>query len=462
MSEVTKEKPLSEQEKNDLLSMNIEDEFNEISNDLDKFHSIFYQIWEMGYPKLSFEVPTAAIKFDKQGKRIDFIFNPLFWKQSDRYTKEFVICHECLHVILNHGIRIKDLKNNKLSSMIANYALDVVINHMLVDKFNFDRLSIQNGEDFCWIDTVFKEDHKNVEKNRAFEYYFGLLKNKIIEDVKNSKFVIKSNDGSMSDLDFETIDSHDFLDEIDNEELKKMIEDHLEKNLHEDDKKDFINKIDKTGEGSEKIKESNAAKFAGKGSQGLLFKIDTTTRVKRKKKWETVIKKWSLRFIKEDQYNEQWARVNRRVSDLSSSLMLPSDVEEENKDEDMIEVWFFQDVSGSCIHLKDRFFNAARSLPKERFIIKMFSFDDVVYDVDFKKGEIYGGGGTSFDIIEQKIQREIKKSNSKYPDAVFVITDGYGTHVNPQHPKKWYWFLSYDYKHFIPKECNVYMLNNFE
>lgn len=453
-------KNLSEEQVKDLLGMNIKDEFNKISKDLDKFHAIFYQIWEMGYPRLSFEVPTAAVAFDKKGKTIDFIFNPIFWKESDIYTKEFVICHECLHVILNHGIRIKDLKGNIFWQNIANMALDVVVNHMLIDQFNFDRISIKNQENYCWIDTVFGKDYDKVEKNKSFEYYFGLLKDNIKESACSGKMRIKNLDGTMSDINSQTIDIHDFIDGFDDESIKNTIKERINKSMNEFDKKDFHDKIKNTGEGKESIKSNEQE--AGNIAAGIKFITNIYEKVNKKRKWETVIKKWSLKYLKSEQDVEQWAKTNRRINGLETNLLLPSDIEDHNISNERINVWFFLDTSGSCIHLKDRFFRAARSLPQDKFIIRLYSFDTEVYDVDIEKGEVYGGGGTSFYIIENRIQRDIKKYNTKYPEAVFIITDGYGDTVVPQFPKKWYWFLTTKCKSYIPKDSNTYMLSNYE
>ena len=83
-------------------------------------------------------------------------------------------------------------------------------------------------------------------------------------------------------------------------------------------------------------------------------------------------------------------------------------------------------------------------------------FDTKVYETTIESRRLYGFGGTSFDIIEDYIQSYIKKNNLKYPEAVFVITDGCGNSVNPQIPKNWYWFLSKNYITYIPKESNKF------
>ena len=95
----------------------------------------------------------------------------------------------------------------------------------------------------------------------------------------------------------------------------------------------------------------------------------------------------------------------------------------------------------------------------------MFCFDTRVFklsDEDIAAGKLYGFGGTYFHILEEYIKQEIKKENKKYPDAVFVITDGMGDNVYPQIPQRWYWFLSADYTYCIPNKSHKFMLENFE
>ena len=458
---MTQNEDLTQEEKEKLLSLNIHEEYAAISRNLDKYHAIFYQIWEMGVPRLSFEVPTAAVRFDEKGKNIEFLFNPVFWRDSDTYTKEFVICHECLHVILNHGMRIKDMKASKLNNLLANQCLDVVINHMLVDKFNFDRQSVQNQEKYCWIDTVFGQDHQKIDRNRAFEYYLGQLKNRIVENIKNNTFVIKNDDGSESEVEAETIDAHDFLESIDDEKLKKELASEINKKLNENDKRDFIEKINKTGEGYKNLNNKPNSQEGGTNDGGLLYRLSLPP-VRRKRKWETVINKWSKKYKCSEEGVEQWVKINRRIANLSNDLILPSEADDENYKEERINVWFFLDTSGSCINLKERFFSAAKSLPNDKFNIRLFCFDTQVYDVNIADLKVYGGGGTSFRILEEKIQQTIRAEKIKYPEAVFVISDGYGDMITVAKPKRWYWFLTTAFKSYIPQDSSVYLLSHFE
>jgi hypothetical protein len=160
---------------------------------------------------------------------------------------------------------------------------------------------------------------------------------------------------------------------------------------------------------------------------------------------------------------DSWVHPNRRFNLISSEFMLPSTYEIEAPNKERVEVWFFLDTSGSCSHLGERFFKAAASLPENRFDVKLFCFDTGVYPTSLKEKKLYGFGGTCFHQIEDYIQQETKAKNKKYPKAVFVVTDGYGSDVYPEHPKKWHWFLTPHHSTSnIPKECNKYNLKDFE
>lgn len=392
-------------------------EWLEISLALENHHAIFYKLWQMGKPELTTEIDTAAVKFDREGNYFLFLFNPDFWESLDFYNKLFVICHECLHVILNHGVRIKDTKN----ATVSNQALDIVVNHLLVDKFYFERNKIKDWGDYCWADTVFPD--QKISHSESYEYYYNIFKKTY-------------GDGSPLKIT-KTVDEHNF--EFDVGEVLKNI-----KELSDEEKRSLINSLGKNaGEG-------------GGGYSLLLLKS-----VKKKKKWESIIKKWSTSTLKQADFeSEQWARLNRRLSMLPQDMFLPSDmeIEEVQKTKDKIEVYFFLDTSESCWEYKTRFFYAAQSLSEKKFKIHLYCFDTLIKETTLESKRIYGGGGTSFKIINDFINKLPKQ-----PDGVFVITDGYGDFINPQKPERWHWFLTKDNtKSFISKKCNFYELSEFE
>lgn len=391
----------------------------------------------MGKPYLTDKIPTAAVQFDKEGRFINFLFNEKFWQECDDYKKMFVICHEALHIVLQHGTRFLENVNNQ----IANIAMDIVVNHSLVRDFGFIRSEVDPNTDYCWVDTVFK-DKKYLgfpyPDDESTEFYYNEIEKKLQEE--------NNGEGSNSNgKGNQLVDDHSGVSDGELEEIVKEAIDSLDES-EKQQLKDSLSKIKKAGTAT-----------------GNWMNINKIKQV-RKRKWETVIKKWQMQIRKlAEAEKEQWIRKSRRMNSYHNGLILPSDAEIEcfSMHKNKVNVHFFLDTSGSCINLAERFFTAANSLPKEKFNIRLFCFDTRVEEVDLSAGKIYGGGGTSFDIIENKIQEEKKKTN-KYPAAVFIITDGMGTKVTPEFPNRWHWFLSENNKRYIPKESFVYSLSDFE
>lgn len=421
------------------------DEYFGLSRRLECHHALFYTVWNLGVPIFSEIVPTAGVRFNDDGDCVEFVFNPKYWENLSEYERVFVICHECLHVILHHGHRIRDAKDSE--RQICNIALDVVVNHSLVNHFGFDRYRISNQQELCWVDTVFPG--KIVPENESFEYYFNLI----------SKL------GSCSGGDegqenvgtgLKTPDDHSMLGDSDWEDAIGKVSDEMS----DIDKSSVQGVIEKhyqpTGD------EAEGGLLPGVGTIGS-WTFANVGMVQVKRKWETVIKKWSLKYDRPEFKDvEQWARLNRRFSMIEDELMLPSEMEQEFEVEGKVEVWFFQDTSGSCAGYRDRFFKAAMSLSTERFHVRLFCFDTQVYETSLESKKIYGGGGTCFAIIENHIQQTLQSEMIDYPEAVFVITDGCGTKVVPQKPQNWYVFLTTKQKSCFPNTCHFFQLKDYE
>ena len=145
-------------------------EFSEISKDIIKHHGIFYKFWDLVRPSYtnSKKVPTACVIFNKENQCIDFLINKKFWDKLSQEKKNFIICHECLHVILEHGKRACSI-NTKLNPELTNACLDIPINEMLIKYFGFDKKDIDPKGKFCWANTVFKKEkvpnHSRLSKN---------------------------------------------------------------------------------------------------------------------------------------------------------------------------------------------------------------------------------------------------------------------------------------------------------
>ncbi len=104
------------------------EEFLELTRELEKHHAVFYKLWQIGKPLFVTNTKTAYVQFDKNGECILFGINKNFWDSCSLKKKAFVICHECLHIIFNHGLRIVNSNNGNL----GNIAADIVINNELI------------------------------------------------------------------------------------------------------------------------------------------------------------------------------------------------------------------------------------------------------------------------------------------------------------------------------------------
>lgn len=427
------------------------EEWNEVAKHLDAATPIFYMMWKLGRPVYSDNIDTACVLFNKEGNCVGFEINQKFWESLTLTQKAFIIAHECMHVILNHGIRAKDLMEKNVLMECANKSMDVIINETLAKNY-FNRKELGDLSDkLCWYDTCFdKKD--NIEHDKNFEYYYNVMcRKKPNGDNRSGSGKSKG----------QLLDDHSGL--WDKQADWESVEDYLNQVAENCSAQDIQNMLDKIGK---QIQDANSSAGGSRGTgAGGGFLIIKPELVKKKKKWETVINKWATTQLKQvDKDQEQWARINRRFVLMGDDMFIPSEIEIEDVDEDQkkIDVWFFQDTSGSCQHLAPRFFKAARSLPEKSFNIRMFCFDTEVYETSLKSGKLYGFGGTSFSCIEHKIQSIMNKEKVKYPKAVFVITDGYGDNVHPQHSDRWYWFLSCNYKYCIPQKSSTYMLQDFE
>lgn len=441
----------------------MENEYFTVVRALRKHHALFAAFWTVGtileidHPQM----PTAAIVWDKEtGAGVQFLINPQFWATLNAHSKAFVIAHEIMHVYLDHGRR-----SLGLDPTMANIAQDVVINHYLVDRFDFDRAELTFGESYCWRDTIFPD--RKVEPDRCFEYYYEQLQQQggAPQDGQSDE----GGEGEPGQGQNQTVDVHNFMDgELDNDLLDAIQEavDDLMDRITPESVEDFQDMIDKGNKDEAKKVEEEKEKNQGAGSMaGTLKKRIQLGRVKKKRKWETVVQDVLGRFqgMERDVDIDLWTRPNRRLTAFEGELILPAEINESVPVRDRIDVWFFQDTSGSCVSYAERFFKAAASIPEDRFRIRGFCFDTRTFEVDFRKGELQGFGGTAFQPIENRIQQTIQKEGCAYPQAVFVITDGYGSRVTPQHPDRWHWFMTDGHStSYIPQESSRYLLKDYE
>lgn len=421
------------------------DEKIEIAQHLDASHSLFRKFWDLGEPIFTDKVPTAAVTFNENGDFLEFLFNEKFWNKLTTYDKAFVMAHEMLHILLEHGFRINDENSDK---EIANQAMDICVNGLLVNEFKFDRskLKIEEiiGGPLCWFDVIFANS-KKVKKNREAEYYYNILK----KLKKANHNTAKGN----------VLDSH-----LTKEQTSAILGNIIDNIKNEISGCPIIEDV---VDGFSENKENKAISdiiIAGKSSGE--WQALTERKINFSRKWNSIIKKRDIiRKITDMVEVESFIKRNKRFEYVfDNDTLIPTDViiETEFLDKTKIGLFMFLDTSGSCIPFMEDFYDAYKSINKRIFDVRIFSFDTQVKELDIKNSKIHGGGGTNFQIIENKIQKIIKDEQLKTYPFVFVLTDGYGTSVNPANPKNWSWFLTpVASSAFIPPSSKHFKINDF-
>lgn len=397
----------------------------ELANGLQKYHSIFKKFWQIATIVFTDDLPTAAVCGRPDSDEVILMkINPTFWAELTPVQRLWVICHECMHAILEHFTRGQNLEYPGM----ANKMMDIVINHMTVERFGFKRSEIDPDNRFCWLDRFFKPED-NVRPGMHFEYYYA-----------------------------------EMLKYPERWQIGNLLDHHLPGGGGAGGVGGFMKKMNSELSPEEKAELEDAlSKHAG----STTWKFEDI-KVKKKKKWEKIIKNWVLKTIGYRQKDDtQWVHEDRRLNMLPRNLSFPyaKPKDEAIKEKDKIDLYFFLDASGSCLSYGERFFRATKSIPQEKFNVYYYSFDTAIYEVDMEKREIQGGGGTDFQIMENYIQAKIKEStyDKKYPGAVWVITDGGAGMPTLEKPENWHWFMTEDHTtHSIPKDCNIYMLKDYE
>jgi len=400
------------------------EEYKNILNSLSNYGIFYYKFWSLANISFTDKVKTLGIYIEN--KKIYLIINENFWNSLDKDQKMFCVLHEILHIIFYHFPRIvKILSIDKNASKdILNIAADLIVNEKLINHFDFD----SNILDFIYTyEKVFEEhsDYEYLEEIKEFHL------EKLYKYLKDNQENCNLGKVALSDEHLE----FDFTKEFDN-----FIRDNFDK---EEIKKALGDLKGKEGE-------------ASPDGSSEIEKIFEIKKVIPNKKWESIVKNKLKRILFEEE--DTWIMRKRSHQSLDPKFLIEGvlDIELEKKDKKLITL--FLDVSGSCAHLSERFLKLVKRIPEESFIIEAYSFDTKVHKLDLKTNKIIGGGGTAFNILENELLKL-----HKYPEYVFVISDGFGNTVNPKHPERWNWLLTeYNTKSFIHEDSKVYLLTEFE
>lgn len=433
-------------------------EFNQeyYLSQLTEYHRLFYAIFELGVPIYTEQIPTAAVGLNMGTGKINFMINPKFFFKLGKTEQLFIICHEAMHVLLSH---IDRSLRYDLDAYISNIAQDIVINETLVSEFCFNKKDLDFGVTLCFIDTVFTEEQiqkHHIVSGKSFEFYYDLLmkyKDEISQEAVLLDYHLDGNsNGDNSNGDMVLKDNNgNIIVEIP-QEIADSIADKIGHNLSQEELEDLL----------DALKDSYQSAGNGKVGTDLAIKLEE----KKKRPWERLIKNKIASLQKTVIKNQETFKFRpRRIINLPDNLYLPETKEDEMKENDRFNIVFFIDSSGSCSSYQSKFFNLVRTIPEAKFNVKVYSFDTDTYLLNMKDLKTKGGGGTMFSILEERVQdlkfndKEYKK---KYPDLVFVLSDGDGNDVYPEKPDHWYFLLTKNSTRHVPRKANIILVKDFE
>lgn len=359
--------------------------------DMVKHNSLFIKL--INFSKIYFDdsTSTAYVKFDKTDfKPLHIGINQIFWENSSDEFKKFILTHEILHVVLDHGRRTALYKSiYGTSNKLMNIACDICVNRDCVDIFGFKKEYLDPNNTFIWGQNIF--DNWDDIKNSNMEFFASILvdipdERLLASTVDEHQFIENATDQS---IDAPTPEIDDILADIRRSliETQPQIFSHNEKNTP--------------------VKKS-------------LNNLIVTCSYKELNKLE--VKK------------ENWIFKPRRF--INGNFFLPSEYDETHPAiKRKCNLLVFMDSSGSCVGVLNKIYNIALSIDKNKFNTEIFSFDTQVYPV--VNGNIKGGGGTRFSCITEYLQ----KNKTKY-DLIFVVTDGFGGDISIHDPHKWVFMIS--------------------
>lgn len=437
--------------------------------------------------KIEVNSPEEKARFKYSDGQLCIIFPEELYKQKSLEDVAKCVAMMVSHLFLRHGTRIKMFKNSvtydetliDVYDKILDYWTAKFINSMVprlidipykggsysnleimlknADKLINARLDIEHTDDdhsWIWDEDIAQEMFFDAEQESANSGQNGdgqsgddQADSQDSEEQQDEREEGQGDDQQESEENTNGDDQREGMNQLG--DLEDMLQEgYLSMNLTSEELKDLQDKFEKDG------------KMAG-SQAGNMVKEMMQKKVRKKIKWEKVVK-FTVRADDEDIELDAWNKEDRRLLFMSKDIMMPG--REYDYKKTRIPIFLFMDTSGSCVHYADRFWRAAHTMDPKKFDIRLFCFDTRTYETTLKSKQLYGFGGTRFDIIEERIQETMKTEDIKYPKAVFVITDGYGNRVIPEKPERWHVFYTDDtmYDRCFPSQCKSYKLSDFE
>ena len=158
---------------------------------------------------------TSATSVNFKGAKYVIYFNPIIFLELNMKQMETTIKHEILHIVSQHLIRGKELKD-KYSNLAINMAMDVVVNQYLNYLPPYA----------ITLEYINVKYNLKLEPYKTFEYYLEKIQTELdLQEEDDEGEEIDSNENVAVEFDIEkTHDFWDESDEVDEKTLKEFTE----------------------------------------------------------------------------------------------------------------------------------------------------------------------------------------------------------------------------------------------
>ena len=376
------------------------------------------QVYHLGMPRFVDSCPTASLFVGEEGQPV-FTFNRAYFDRLGHDEMVFVVLHEALHYAFCHPLR----RHDRLPAL-WNVACDLVVNAFLLQKVGFAGITAGSFREFLASAITFEtlpitpaDRRLSLTAEQAYDLLAGGTRivpgknsNTGAGDGRNPR-AVRGKDPCIS-----ACDEHEWS-ELDcdaapgpRESIRRLVE-QAQQALRE-----WL-----PCWGDEACGEWRAI-----GEVRLPVGVA----------WDFVLCR-RISSCVELAVEQRWAPPNRKTAWLYPDLLLPTDHDVERCRRSVL---LAPDASGSIAPaVLDRLGAVARSLPTDQLQLTTISFDSVVYPADLwaQPPKIRGGGGTSFDSVENSASQL-----ERYPDLIVVLTDGRAPRPTVRQPDRWFWLIA--------------------
>jgi predicted metal-dependent peptidase len=405
------------------------------------------RVYHLGIPYFTDAIPTASLTVVPSGAP-QFEFNRRFFDGLGEHELVFVVLHEALHYAFRHHER----RQRRLPA-VWNIACDLVVNVFLLERVGFNRISDTPFRQFIDSAVTFQNLRLTPARN-------GLsLSAEEVYELLEKDFMRVGADASR----LQACDEHPWAAL---EGTEQSISASLESEMGVPPMSPTgVSPVKMQGQGGPAPHRQDAHATPDRLPKHALSDSLEELASQAQRCLRETIDSWGDREIGEfraigvavepvrigwDQilaqsiasgirlaFEQRWAPANRRIAWLYPTVLLPAEQEVEKL---CTSILLAVDASGSIPEqVLERFFDIARGIPQDRIELTAISFDTRTYplNVQSQKPQIQGGGGTSFDAVEQHAIRL-----QRYPDLVVVLSDGHAARPTISRPNRWFWLIT--------------------